>query len=145
MDDEIEAREYGPEDLTPELRATLKKRVFLHSGDIVMWRELPVISVATANLYLENFVEITKDMPAYSIIIDLRSTGTRGAGGRALYATYFRGEFAKGRCKSYAIVTGRNPVINAAVAFVAKAMRLGPYRVCKDIDEALATLRGGGP
>jgi hypothetical protein len=88
----FEAREYGPDDLNPEQREALKERISLHAGRIVIWRELPVISVYTAGLFIENHSEVVKGLDAYSVIVDLSGTRLPSAGVRARHGKFFRGE-----------------------------------------------------
>jgi hypothetical protein len=136
----FERRAYGPEDFTPEFRRALKERIYIQSGDIVVWHELPTISIHTAELNIQNFEELTKNMGRYRALIDLTLTGTRGAEGRDRYSKAFRGDIKSGRCYDSAIVTGSNILINAAVQFVAKAMGLRRFSVHKTVEDALAAL-----
>src|SRR5262245_58068399 len=126
---EFESREYGPDDLTPEVRAACKERIYLHSGRIFMWRELPKISVYTADLFVENFVELVKakGIDAYSVIVDLTGTQIPSAAARSRYSTFFRGELQRGRFQAAAMVTGKNFLINSAARFVAAAIGIRAF------------------
>jgi hypothetical protein len=137
----FEAREYGPDDFTPEQRAACKERITLHPGPIIIWRELPVISVYSAGLFIENFIEVSKDLDLYSVIVDLSGTRIPSAAVRARHGTFFRGEMQKGRFKAAAMVTGKNILINAAARFVAAAIGMRAFSVHKTVDEALELLR----
>ena len=69
----VEARPYGPDATEAELRA-LKARVRWFEGDIVEYRELPVMSPFSIDVMLEAIRELVGDRTRFALLIDLRET-----------------------------------------------------------------------
>jgi hypothetical protein len=74
---QIEARAYGP-DSTPEEIAAIKARVYLYAPDIIMWQEVPVMSV----FQVEMFGEKSPRAAQRPRVVSLSRRSARGAAAR---------------------------------------------------------------
>lgn len=132
----IEARPYGPESTEDEIHA-LKSLVTSPTTNVIMYREPPVVTLFTLDLFWERIRELAADLDYYFILADLTGTVPPSAEARQhvreLYETI---------SPSYvAVATGQSRILNIAAKFVLRRV-LGQHRfsVYRDVDGALQHL-----
>jgi hypothetical protein len=134
---ELEARPYGPES-TPEEIQTIRDRVYVYSGNVVMYYEVPVPSVFQLDLFGEKMEEVTKDMDSYDLLLDLTVAIPPHAEIRARLKRLFSSQAKMRRAAAF---TGRNFMLNVAAKFVLGGSGLRSFSVHKTMEQALAALR----
>ena len=132
----LEKRRYGTDSSEAEQRA-IRGRVSLHAEDVVIYREPPVVTSYTLDLFWERIRELTAGMNPYYLVGDLTGTGFPDAEIRAhlskLYSTIHPAHVA--------IFTGKNFMLNVAAKFVlGNALGDISHSVHKTSDQALAAL-----
>jgi len=63
-------RPYGPES-TPEEIQAMRDRIYVHGPGILYWRELPVQSLFHLDIFEQRLKELSDDLSAYDLIVDL--------------------------------------------------------------------------
>jgi hypothetical protein len=138
MSIKLERREYGPSSTPAEIEA-IKERVSLYSGDIILYRELPVQSVFHLDLFEERLTELGAGMRFYDLLIDLTEAEFPSGAIRARLKRMF---LAQKKLRNIAVFTGKNFVINTAAKFVLSEPGL-KFSVHTQVEQALASLRLG--
>ncbi|HLM74126.1 MAG TPA: hypothetical protein VK459_15575 [Polyangiaceae bacterium] len=138
MSTKLERRAYGPSS-TPAEIAAIKERVSLYSGDIILYRELPVQSVFHLDLFEERLNELGAGMRCYDLLIDLTEAEFPSGAIRARLKRMFLGQK---KLRNIAVFTGKNFVINTAAKFVLSEPGLR-FSVHTQVEQALASLRLG--
>jgi hypothetical protein len=133
----IEARPYGPES-TPEEIAALKERVYVHSPGVIMYREVPVMTLFQLGLFEEKLNELSAALDSYALIIDLTETEAPSAPIRARLKELFVGQT---KMRQTVVYTGKNFMLNVAAKFVLAQAGLRSFSVHKTREQALEALR----
>jgi hypothetical protein len=136
---EIEVRPYGP-DSTPEEVEAIRARVFLLDERTVGYREMPVQTPFHIDLFDEKMRELTADIDAFDLLIDLSEAKPPSAETRARLRKLFGAHTKMSRA---AVFTGKNFMLNIAAKFVLSGMGLQSFSVHTTREQALEALRDG--
>ena len=133
----IEARPYGP-DSTPEEIEALRARVYMHTDEIAMFREVPVPTPFEVGICMAKLDELLLDPKLRYVIVDFSEAGRPSAEVRE----FARSRFAayRGRVRHMAFFTGRNVLMNIAIRFVLSNV-FPQYSVHKTLAEAEEAIR----
>jgi hypothetical protein len=137
---EIEARAYGPE-ASPEEVEAIRARVQRVSPGLIIYREVPVMSVFQVRITMARLRELFAEAPA-AIIVDLNDRPLRrppDAECRALLTENLRE--LSGQITSFAVAT-RNPLYGVTARFVAATLPFDIERF-RTVEEAREALDGG--
>ena len=115
MSVQIEARPYGP-DSTPEEIEALKGRVYMHTDGVIMYRDVPVLTEFTIDLFQDRIDELLRTSECHSMLLDLTESGRPNAAQRDQLRNRMRGR--RDQLKQMAVFTGRNLLMNVAARFV---------------------------
>lgn len=132
----VEARVYGPDSTAQEV-ASLKSRVYLYAPDIIMWREVPVMSIFQVEKFAEKIRELTSTMSSFSYLIDLQEAPLPSAEIRAKLVEVFKND---PKLRRIAAFTGKNFLVNIACKFVFTTAGVTDFTVHKTLEQALAAL-----
>ncbi len=132
----LERRAYGPDSTEQEQRA-IRNLVTVHSDGVIVYREPPVVTKFTLDLFWERIRELSEGLDRFYLIADLTDTRPPNQEVRR----YLRDLYATIHPEYVAIFTGKNFVLNVAAKFVL-GMALGkiPHSVHKDIEGALGAI-----
>ncbi len=134
----IELRAYGPE-LSPEERQVLLNRVYLLDPNLVMWRELPVLSVFHIELFGQKVGELTAGLTSFSVIVDLTEAERPNAEIRDCLRRLFN---SYPNLDYIAVFTGENWISNLVAKFVLSgSLGTAKFSVHKSQAEALEAIR----
>jgi len=134
---EIQRRAYGPESTPAEIQ-TIKERIYLYRGVIVMYRELPIQSLFHLDLFEQRLNELGSRMAHYNLLIDLTEAEFPSAAIRTRLKKLFGGQK---NLRRIAVFTGKNFIINAAAKFVLGDLGDKKFSVHSSVEHAVATLR----
>jgi hypothetical protein len=135
----VEARPYGP-DSTPEEIAALKSRIYLYAPDIILWQEVPVMTVFQVEKFAEKVDELRRGLTSFRYLIDLREAPLPAPEVRAKLVSVFKDD---AKLRDLAVFTGKNFLVNIACKFVFTAAGLRGFTIHKTLEQALAALNHG--
>jgi hypothetical protein len=137
---QIEARAYGP-DSSPEEAEAIRSRISLLRDDIILYREMPVQSPFHLDLFEEELVRVSKELPAIALLIDLTEAKPPNAPTRERLREIF---CRLVNLRAAAVFTERNFVLNIAAKFVLSGLGLRSYTIHTTREEALKALANAG-
>jgi hypothetical protein len=132
----LHARAYGPDSTAEEIQA-IKDCIYMHSGRIMMYRELPVQSVFHLDLFESKMNELAQHLEHYDLLIDLTQAQPPSAQVRARLKKLFGGQRL---LRKTAVFTGRNFMLNVAAKFVLSGSGLRSFSVHSTQEQALEAL-----
>lgn len=133
---EIENREYG-EDSSDEEREAIAERVSVYSDGLIAVRQMPVPTTFSLDLMWDRIRELVRDMPSYSMMIDLSETSKPSDDVRAHLKKLF-GTISPDHVAAF---TERNPILTKAASVIFGKLGLKSYSVHRTRADALAELR----
>ena len=136
----VEARAYGPNSTPAEVEA-LRGQIWVFAPGIIMYKEIPVLSLFHLDVYEQRLVELAATMESFKLLIDLRVAGRPNAAVRDRLKKMFA---RPGDMSQVAVFTGRNLLLNMAAKFVLSSAGLPRVSVVKTLDDALEVLGAGG-
>jgi len=134
---EIEARAYGPES-TPEEIAAIQARLTVVDDNVVLWRELPVMSPFSVDVCYDRLEALCRAHGCRLALVDVRGGGRPDAAARKRIQQ--RVTRVDNQLVHVAIVVGANPLVRVAARFVQAGM---PVRasIHATIEEGMEALR----
>ena len=132
----VEARAYGPDSTEAEIEA-LRGQIWMFAPRIVMYRELPVLSLFHLEVYEKRLMELASSVDSFQLLVDLRVAGRPNAPTRDRLKKLF---IKPHNMTRVAVFTGRNVLLNMAAKFVLSGIGMPRIIVVKSLDEALAAL-----
>ena len=138
---ELEARAYGPES-TPEEVEAMRARVAVHSeGDAVVWRELPVMSEFSVDVFSDRVEQLCAAHGCRFLIIDSRAGARPSPAVRRRIRE--RSKQLSSRLERVFVVINPNPVIWALSRFVqaVSATNLTLHDSLEEVEEELRRVR----
>lgn len=137
---QFEARPYGP-DSTPEEVEAMRARIsVLPSDNIVLYRELPVMSIFAVDVMFGRVEELLRPQRRACLIVDVSEGGRPDAEARKRILEWVRK--LSPPLTSIGVVTATNTLARIAAKFV-QAMVPVPLRLFATISEAEEAMRRG--
>ena len=135
----LERRPYGP-DSSPEEITAIKNRIQLMEPDLIFYKEVPVMSAFQVSQFEERLHELTQELPAYRVLVDLSESSPPSAELRKLLQQMFAG---LPKIRRLSVYTEKNFIITVAARFVVRGfagnMEKAVYRTR---EQAMQALRG---
>ncbi len=133
-------RPYGAES-TPEEIQAMRDRICVHGPGILYWRELPVQSLFHLDILEQRLNELSHDLSAYDLIVDLVEASPPGPQIRERLKQIFA---AQHKLRRTAVVTGKNFMLNVAAKFVlGGSVGLKNFSIHTTLEQALEELGHG--
>lgn len=132
----LEARPYGPGSSPEEIKA-IKDRIYVYAPGVIMWHEVPVMSVYQLDLFEEKLGELTRDLESYRMLVDIRGSDPPNAEVRSKLKKVFT---SQPKLRRAAVVTGKSVIMNTAALFVVRVFGMREFSVHMTFEEALAAL-----
>jgi hypothetical protein len=134
----IEARAYGP-DCTAEERAALAGRVSRYQDDIILLRELPVMTVFTVDVLFDEVDRLTAGWSSYAGLVDLTETRARPSA-EVREALRRRLQGSAERIRHAALLT-ESYLMTVAARFVFGGLAFNSMSIHRTREQALEALR----
>lgn len=135
MTQRLEKRPYGPESTPEELRL-IEERISLLEPDLVLYREVPVMSTFQFEVFERRLRELG-DRKGYRLLVDLSESDPPPAALRARIRDFF----LKEPITKAALFTERNMLINIAAKFVVAGIGFKSWTIHKTREEAIAAIK----
>jgi hypothetical protein len=127
------ARPYGPNS-TPEEIQAIRDCIYVFENDIVMYREVPVLSLFQVDLFHQKLDEIAQEFSSYRLLVDLTHVHPPSAEIRTRLKKMFK---AQKNLRSVAVFTGNNFMLSIAAQFVFSVLGPQAFSVHVTCEEAL--------
>jgi signal transduction histidine kinase/ActR/RegA family two-component response regulator len=135
----IEARAYGPESSAEEL-AALRGCVQRTPLGTIVYRELPVVSLFSIDLFFARLDELAAESPLTAVLIDLTKAGRPDAEARLRIRRHCT---ARPHLRRLFLATGHNVLINVALKFILAGAARPEITVFRTVKQALEKLEAG--
>jgi len=137
---EIEDRAYGPDSSDEDIQI-LRNRVKLYEKDIILFKELPVMTDFSIKVTTDEIATYLNSGVARYIIIDLVGVPPPSALIRAKLKEYYS-QYTD-QIEHMAFFTGKNALINLVAKYMVRTIGYREYSFHKTKEQALKAIKNG--
>jgi hypothetical protein len=133
---DFDARPYGP-DSTPEEIAAMRARVSLLADDVVLYRELPVMTVFSVDVFFGRIEELFREHGCPYLMVDVSAGGRPDAAERKRIQEWI--QRLTPPLRHIAVITAKNVLVTIAAKFVQATLpvTLSIHDTVAEAEEAL--------